>query len=294
MPLTEKKFVASNGHILNYFTSEEVGSKRAHIFWFSAFTRGPLLGRILKTEQKFHGFRAASSFEDYSFTLIRDDSGLTGDGTYYFGKANNPFIEDAIVELITYLQNEIQQSAPETRFIGVGSSMGAYAATKFGILTSFSSVLAMVPHFDISAAVKYCGRKQWVDWACDDASPEEIERYLQRLQSVVSECAGQLPRLFVQSSIDDVGVHTEQVLPFVALYAEKGGNVDCDFRTNGGHSMVNASNQFIRATLDLLSENNGFAPGMFDSFPKRKELRTEKLERHFAVFENKVAKVLGR
>lgn len=294
MALIEKEFVASNGHTLSYFTSDEIQNKHAHIFWFSAFTRGPLLGRLLKTEQKFHGFKAASTFDEFSFTLIRDDSGLTGDGTYYFGKANNPYIEVAIAELISYIQQQIQESSPNIPFIGVGSSMGAYAATKFGVMKNFNAVLAMVPHFDISAAVKYCGRKNWIDWACEGAPQEEIDRYLSRLQDVVISHTGPLPRLFVQSALDDVGVHSEQVLPFVSLYESKGGKVDRDFRTSGGHSMVNASNQFINATLKLLASNKIFVPGTFDSFPKRKELRTEKLERYFASIENRVAKALGR
>ena len=294
MALIEKEFVASNGHVLNYFISEDLRNKRAHIFWFSAFTRGPLLGRILKTEQKFHGFKAASSFEDYSFTLIRDDSGLTGDGTYYFGKANNPYIEEAISELITFLQTEIQEQTPSTKFIGVGSSMGAYAATKFGILTNFQAVLAMVPHFDIASAVKYCGRKNWVDWACDGALPEEIDSYLSRLQNVVTNHSEPLPLLFIQSALDDIGVHNEQVIPFVTLYEANGGNVNKDFRSAGGHSMVNASNQFIYAALDILVKDKTFTPGMFDTFPKRVEMRSEKLERRFASLENKVARILGR
>lgn len=294
MALIEREFVASNGHVLSYFTSEKAFNKRAHVFWFSAFTRGPLLGRILKTEQKFHGFKAASTFDDYSFTLIRDDSGLTGDGTYYYGKANNPFIEQAVSELITFIQNEIKQSSQITRFIGVGSSMGAYAATKFGILNNFHAVLAMVPHFDLSSAVKYCGRKIWIDWACDGATSIEINLYMSRLQNLVSTHTGKLPTLFVQSAEDDIGVHDKQVLPFVALYEASGGSVQCDFRSSGGHSMVNASNQFICAVLDLLSLNKAFESGQFNSFPKRKELRTEKLERYFASFENKLAKILGR
>lgn len=294
MALIEKEFVASNGHTISYFISDEIRNKHGHVFWFSAFTRGPLLGRLLKTEQKFHGFKAASTFEKFSFTLIRDDSGLTGDGTYYFGKANNPYVEEAIAELISFIQKQIQESSPKTPFIGVGSSMGAYAATKFGVMKNFNSVLAMVPHFDISAAVKYCGRKNWIDWACDGATQEEIDLYLSRLQDVLASHTGPLPRLFVQSALDDVGVHSEQVLPFVLLYESKGGKVDCDFRTSGGHSMVNASNQFIKATLDLITNNKVFVPGMFNSFPKRKELRTEKLERRFASLENKIAKLLGR
>lgn len=293
MALKEVEFVASNGHKLSYFISEDTHKKHAHVFWFSAFTRGPLLGRILKTEQKFHGFKAASTFEEYSFTLIRDDSGLTGDGTYYFGKANNPYIEVAVSELISKIQNEILISSPNTSFIGVGSSMGAYAATKFGVIKNFHSVLAMVPHFDISAAVKYCGRKKWIDWAIDEASLNEIDAYLTRLQNTVSTHTEQLPRLFVQSAIDDIGVHFEQVLPFVSLYEANGGKVECDFRQSGGHSMVNASNQFINLTLNLLASNDDFVPGMFDTLPKRKELRTERLERLFASMENKVGKALG-
>lgn len=294
MALVKKSFIASNGHNLSYFTSESAAPKRAHVFWFSAFTRGPLLGRILKTEQKFHGFKVASTFDEYSFTLIRDDSGLTGDGTYYYGKADNPYIEVAVSELIGELKAEISLSSPETLFVGAGSSMGAYAATKFGVLNTFDSVLTMVPHFDIEAAVKYCGRKKWVDWACEGATAQQKDNFIHRLQDVVSAPGAHLPTLFTQSALDDVGVNKEQVVPFIELYSQHGGTVYADFRSAGGHSMVNASNDFIRAALNLLVTDQEFSPGMFNHFPQRKELGTEKLERYFASIENSVGKMLGR
>lgn len=294
MALVKKEFVASNGHVLSYFISEGTSPKPAHVFWFSAFTRGPLLGRVLKTEQKFHGFKVANSTQEFSFTLIRDDSGLTGDGTYYFGKADNPYIEVAVAELIDYIKDNVQANSPHTQFIGAGSSMGAYAATKFGILNKFDSVLTMVPHFDVGAAVKYCGRKKWVDWACEGGNISQQEQFIARLQNLTVSPGAHLPTLFTQSALDDVGVHQEQVVPYVDLYREQGGNVQSDFRTTGGHSMVNASNDFIRAALNLLVQKENFTPGMFDHFPQRKELGSEKLERYFAGLENTVGRLLGR
>lgn len=294
MALVKKEFIASNGHVLSYFISDDTSAKKAHVFWFSAFTRGPLLGRLLKTEQKFHGFKVASTTPDFSFTLIRDDSGLTGDGTYYFGKADNPYIEVAVAELIDHITSDIRAHSPETQFIGAGSSMGAYAATKFGILNNFDSVLTMVPHFDVEAAVKYCGRKKWVDWACEGATQEQQKQYIQRLQILTSASGAHLPTLFTQSALDDVGVHQQQVVPFVALFRKHGGKLFADYRASGGHSMVNASNDFIRAALALLVAKQDFTPGMFDHFPQRKELGSEKLERYFASLENSVAKLLGR
>lgn len=294
MSLIKKEFVASNGHKLEYFQSENFSDKKAHVFWFSAFTRGPLLGRILKTEQRFHGFKAAKSFQDFSFTLLRDDSGLTGDGTYYYGKANNPYIEVAISELISSIKTEVNQTNSKSQFIGVGSSMGAYAATKFGILNSFNSVLALVPHFNLEAAAKYCGRKRWIDWAIDNASEEDAEKYLYRLQTVVVENRANLPTLFLQSAMDDPGVHKEQVIPFIELYGDSGGVVFADLRKSGGHSMVNASNDFIHSALELLVNNEVFERGMFDHFPLREETRAEKLERHFARVENQIGKILKK
>ena len=294
MPLIKREFVASNGHVLSYFQSDKTSGKKAHVFWFSAFTRGPLLGKLLRTDQRFHGFKAASSFEDFSFTLVRDDSGLTGDGTYYFGKANNPFIEVAVSELVEHIKNELRSSSRQTRFFGVGSSMGSYAAVKFGILNSLDTAVAMVPHFDLAAAAKYCGRKRWIDWATEGATALEKKAYMNRLADVVKANPKNLPTLFVQSAKDDVGVHKEQVVPFVDLYGSLGGKVFTDFRDFGGHSMINASNEYIHAVLDLLVVGGPFESGMFNGFPQRKELRAEKLERHFANFENRVAKLLGR
>lgn len=91
-----------------------------------------------------------------------------------------------------------------------------------------------------------------------------------------------------------MGVHQQQVVPYVDLFRKQGGKLFADYRSSGGHSMVNASNDFIRAALALLVEKKEFTPGMFDHFPQRKELGSEKLERYFAGMENSVAKLLGR
>jgi hypothetical protein len=294
MTLIKRDFIASNGHVLSYFQSDNAAGKKAHVFWFSAFTRGPLLGKLLRTDQRFHGFKAASSFDDFSFTLVRDDSGLTGDGTYYFGKANNPYIEEAVSELVAHIRDDLGASSGQKRFFGVGSSMGSYAAVKFGILNELDTALAMVPHFDLAAAGKYCGRKRWIAWATEGATASEKKAYMNRLADVVKASRKKLPTLFVQSAKDDVGVHKEQVVPFVELYESCGGTVFMDFRDFGGHSMINASNEYIHAVLDLLVSRRPFTTGMFNGFPQRKELRAEKLERHFANFENQVAKLLGR
>ncbi|MCX6495052.1 MAG: hypothetical protein NTY82_04670 [Actinobacteria bacterium] len=294
MPLIKREFVASNGHVLSYFQSDDAKNKKAHVFWFSAFTRGPLLGKLLRTDQRFHGFKAASTSDDFSFTLVRDDSGLTGDGTYYYGKANNPYIEEAVSELVAHISDDLRKSSRQTRFFGVGSSMGSYAAVKFGILNGLDTALAMVPHFDLVAAGKYCGRKRWIDWATEGSTPTEKKKYMNRLADVVKANPQKLPTLFVQSAKDDVGVHNEQVVPFVELYRGSGGTTFTDFRDFGGHSMINASNEYIHAVLDLLAERKPFRERMFDGFPQRKELPAEKLERHFGAFENRVAKLLGR
>jgi hypothetical protein len=294
MTLIKREYLASNGHKLTYFQSDNASGKKAHVFWFSAFTRGPLLGKLLHSDQRFHGFKAASSFDDFSFTLIRDDSGLTADGSYYFGKANNPYIEEAVQELVAHIKKSISSEFGQKRFFAVGSSMGSYAAVKFSVLNDLECTLAMVPHFDLAAAGRYCGRKRWIDWATEGATKDEVRRYMNRLADVVSSSTKALPTLFVQSAKDDIGVHKEQVVPFVSLYTSRGGVAYTDYRDSGGHSMINASNDFIQAVLDLLASKTPFVAGDFDRFPQRQESRDEKLERHFANFENRVAKMLGR
>ena len=292
MALIEQQFIASNGNPVQFFETEQGENVKAHVFWFSAFTHGPYLGKLLKTEQKFHGFRAANTFEEFDFTLLRDNSGPTSDGTYYFGKANNPFIENAISEFIAIRIAQIRESKPGVKIIGIGSSMGAYGATKFGIIHQFDSVVALVPHFDLNAARAYCGRKMWIDWAGEGGTEEEQLFYLNRLQLLVTEYESRLPPVFCQSAKDDAGVHEEQVIPFSKLYKNSGGIFFEDFRKDGGHSMTNASNEYIRAVLNLMADNRNFNPGMFDEMPKRIQTRSEILEQNFAKVENFAGKCL--
>jgi hypothetical protein len=277
---------------LSYLQSDHVETAETHVVWFSAFTRGPLLGRLLRTEQRFNGYRLASSQPNFAFTLIRDDSGLTGDGSYYFGKGSDAYVERAVEELLSSLMSTAATGQTSRTFIFMGSSMGAYAAAKFGIRLGASSILCLVPHFDVRAAVAYCGRQPWIDWVISDLGPEARDRYLVRLQDYLDSSRTELPRLMILSAVDDVGVHKEQVLPFVEKYLEHDGAVNCDFRPSGGHSMVNASTEYILAALDLLQTNGAFTSGMFDGLPRRKEHWTERVERYAAKLERGVAQLL--
>ena len=272
------------------FVHRQNGSKVV-VVWLSAFTKGPIMGRYTKVSPRFHGFKISNSIRDLDWILIRDNAGLTGDGTYYGGNSENLFIENAVRELISQKKSKYKSTNPEIEFVLMGSFMGGYAAIKFAILTSIPSVFAYSPHLDMEIAMHHCGRGPWITHCLSGRDSEEDQKYLRRLQDVV-RASGALPRLVMQVSRNDPYVYPEQVVPFQALYQKHGGIVELDLREEGGHGSVNAPDGYIEAVVTRLGNQEKIDFEELRNFPPRLLSKQEKIERGLQRIEDGIFSIL--
>ncbi|MCE9623075.1 MAG: lysophospholipase [Actinomycetia bacterium] len=285
-------WTASNGTELE-FLHHDHGSDDL-VVWFSAFTRGPILGRIMKVSPRFHGFRLSGTATRHNWLLMRDSAGLTGDGTYYGGSAGNLFMEEAVREKVTQMITMHREAHPQGKIIAMGSSMGGYAAMKFGLLCGFDGVFIYSPHLDLKIAMEHCGRGPWIRH-CLSGDAELDSAYLSRLQRVVDgHSETQLPPLILQTSIDDSYVYPEQVAPFIETYSRMGGVVTLDLRDSGGHGSMNAQDAYILAAVASLVENSTLDLEGLRKLPPRPFTRQEKIERVLHHAEAFAARLLRR
>ena len=286
------KFQASNGTCIEYLVRDNKSPNV--VFWFSAFTQGPRLGKFLKTTPKFHGFKVSSENSEFSWVLIRDHAGYTNDGTYYGGKAGNLFIENAVSELIAKLSSEFTKRDENTLFIAMGSSMGGYAAMKFALLCNMGSCFVYSPHFDMRIAMQNCGRKSWIEWSLTDGTEQEKQEYLCRLQILLEQNASTArnTKVLGQATSDDPFVYPEQVGPFLDAYRSPGGSIALDLRDQGGHTSIHTPNEYIFAVLRELSNGNFPLPESLQGFPQRKYSRSEKIEKVLNNIEHLVVSAL--
>ena len=272
------------------FVHRRNGSKVV-VIWLSAFTKGPIMGKYTKVSPRFHGFKISSSIRDLDWILIRDNAGLTGDGTYYGGDSKNLFIEHAVRELITHKQSEYRTEDQEIEFVLMGSSMGGYGAIKLAILTSVKQVFVYSPHLDMGIAMNHCGRGPWITHCLSGKDSEEDKKYLRRLQDVV-EGSESLPRLVMQVSRNDSYVYPEQVVPFQSLYQKHGGTIELDLREGGGHGSVNAPDAYIEAVVRGLGHQEEINYDELRNLPPRLLSRQEKIESSLQRIENRIFSVM--
>ena len=286
---SEELFVSSEGTEVN-FLHRRNGSSTL-VIWFSAFTRGPHLGRVLKVTPGFHGYKFSRSHDQFDWLLVRDSWGYTNDGTYYGGRAGDLFVERAVSELVRKLIAEYRAQDPATKVVAMGSSMGAYAAIKFAVMNGIAA-LGWSPHLDMEIAMKSCGRGPWVRYCLEDADDASRARYLHRLQDVVNEHAGNLPPLIVQATADDHFVYPEQVVPFVESYISAGGKVQLDLRDRGGHTSRYAPDEYLVEALTCLAEARDLDIDRMRALPPRIPTSRERLERSLQSLEAVVLRIL--
>jgi len=138
----------------------------------------------------------------------------------------------------------------------VGSSMGATAALKFGLLLDVAGILAISPHIDLDICAVQQGRLDEVAFLIpsgDVADPANYP-YTRQVRTLLQQRDGgrPLPRLVVQSCLDDAGVHDEQVVPLVDAWRQQGGLVDLDVRPQGGHTSDFATKAMMLDAIDRL------------------------------------------
>lgn len=195
----------------------------------------------------FHRMRMFWPLTAYSFLFLVDTFGAEGNGSYYKGEDGDFFVERATDSIIGMVA-EAEGFAPD-RTVTIGSSMGATGALRFGLRRGFRGIVAVCPHVDLDVSALYQNRLPHVAailGSADVTAPEHT-----RVTREIRDLAGSvtpLPRLAIQSMLDDHGVHQEQVLPLVDLWRNRGGEVTTDFHGTGGHTSDYATvDYFVRS-----------------------------------------------
>lgn len=287
--MTDETFVSSEGVEVSYLRRRH-GSDTL-VIWFSAFTRGPHLGRVLKVTPGFHGYKFSKSHDEFDWLLVRDSWGYTQDGTYYGGRAGDLFVERAVSECVQHFVEEQRRMNPRSVVVAMGSSMGAFAAIKFGVLHGIPA-FGWSPHLDVEIAMKYCGRGPWVRFCLENASEADQVAYLERMKDVVDAHQTALPRLILQVAEDDPFVYPEQVTPFVDRYRSHGGSVQLDLRERGGHSSIHVPDEYIVSALRSLAAEHVLDLAAMRLLPSRKLSFRERFERFLQSIEGLVLRLL--
>ena len=221
----------------------------------------------------FHRLKILGSDASIDWLFLCDAYGADENGTYYIGTESDPFVENAILEILRIIGYGTRYPAKET--VMIGSSMGATAALKFGLLLDAGGVIAISPHIDLDICARLQGRERHVAWVLNSGNtqgPEhyDVTRQIQNILTNKSKAAAILPQLFVQSCRDDNGVHFEQVVPLVARWESCGGYVWFDDRRSGGHTSEFATRPLL---LDAVHRILGKEPIPIRSYKWEKKYR---------------------
>jgi pimeloyl-ACP methyl ester carboxylesterase len=192
----------------------------------------------------FHRMRMFWPLQEHSFLFLCDTFGADRNGTYYKGEANDFFVERAMEQIIASVRDELAMPAPAT--VAMGSSMGATAAVRFALRHGYAGAIGVSPHLDLDLAARFQGRRRHVAAIVgrEDVEAEELFPVTREIRALAGDVAP-APRIVLQSMRDDHGVHAEQVLPFVALWRDRGGTVDLDERPAGGHTSEYATAEWF-------------------------------------------------
>jgi hypothetical protein len=187
----------------------------------------------------FHRLKILSSDTSLDWLFLCDAYGADDNGTYYIGKYNDQFVELAVLEILKIIGFGSRYSADQS--VMIGSSMGATAALKFGLLLQSKGIVAISPHIDLDICAKLQGRERHVAWILDFGDTQSPVNYPLTRQvrgllhgNILNNLV--VPNLFIQSCRDDQGVHFEQVVPLVQDWEKTSSKVWFDDRRSGGHT----------------------------------------------------------
>ena len=200
----------------------------------------------------FHRLKMLGSEPAYDWLFLCDAYGADENGTYYIGKDNDRFVDNAMESIFADVGVGTKYN-PES-IVTIGSSMGATAAIRYGIRHRIRGIIAISPHIDLDTSARMQGRERHVAWVLADGDTQAVHnrpttRELRTLVANHVASGEKLPALFVQSFSDDIGVHHEQVIPFVTEW-RKCGSVFLDERRFGGHTSEFATRELL---LDAMS-----------------------------------------
>jgi hypothetical protein len=197
----------------------------------------------------FHRLRMFWPDSDRNFLFLCDTYGADDNGTYYKGIAGDWFVERAMDQIQADVAHGIGVSSDQT--VALGSSMGATAALRFALRHRYAGAVAIAPHIALDISAQTQGRQRHVAavLGSDDVDAAKFRPVTREIEGLVHERSGTLPRLVIQSMLDDHGVHAEQVLPLVTDWRSGGGAVVTDYHERGGHTSEFATADFFSRSI---------------------------------------------
>ena len=194
----------------------------------------------------FHRLRMFWPLADHHFLFLCDTFGADRNGTYYKGEAGDFFVERAMDKIQSDVAAELGIEPANT--VTLGSSMGATAALRFALRLGYGGAVAVSPHIDLDISALRQARHVAAILGRDDVDAEEL-RPVTREAARLAASVRPLPRLVIQSMLDDDGVHDEQVVPLIKTWRAGGGQVRTDFHATGGHTSDNATVEFFSGAI---------------------------------------------
>jgi hypothetical protein len=248
-----REHVDEEGHVFRYVSVQHPGSRGLVVHFSAFFGEWGDAPRHRETFQgHFHRLGMLGDVADRDWLFLCDEYGPDRNGTYYTGEAGDFFVERAIRDLISSQLDALGHPVEEV--VTMGSSMGATAALKFGLMLGVKGIVAISPHVDLDVCAARQGRWRHVAAICPDGDPVAPHnyKYTRQVRGLIDGWApaDPPPRLFVQACRDDAGVFAEQVEPLCAAWRSKGGSVTLDARRRGGHTSDYATRSLL---LDVVS-----------------------------------------
>ena len=205
----------------------------------------------------YHRLKMLGGEPAHDWAFLCDQYGAEQNGTYYTGEKGDFFVERATLDILDSVSRRFGHG-PE-RTVLLGSSMGATAALKFGLVLGVRGIVAVAPHIDLDICAARQNREPHVAFIVPDGDTQAAHnhRYTRQVRNLLAahDPARPLPDLFVQSSADDAGVHDEQVVPLVEQWRAKGGRVWLDARPHGGHTSDWATKPLLLDAIARLQEH---------------------------------------
>jgi hypothetical protein len=252
---TPENYVDDQGRAFTYVHIRH-GDDRPLAIHFSAFFGkwGDAKPYRAQFQGYFHRLRMLGSHDQWNWLFLCDAYGAFENGTYYTGEAGDFFVERAMLRIIDDVMVSCGYERNAT--VTVGSSMGATGAIKFALLRDLAGIVAICPHIDLDTSAAMQNRRAEVAFICPDGDATSVANHVwtRQIRHLVQDRSPDrpLPRLFVQSCADDVGVHEEQVLPLCDAWRGHNGVVDLDVRPHGGHTSDYATRPLLLDAIDCI------------------------------------------
>ena len=246
--------VTIEGRLYNYVLYPGAGDTLA--IHFSAFfgASGERRPDRAQFSGYFHRLRMFWPLAQHSFLFLCDTFGAEENGCYYKGENGDFFVERA---MDTIIESALERTSvrPE-QVVTLGSSMGGTAALRFALRHGYRGAVAVCPHIDLDLSAVFQNRVPHVTaiLGTDDVANSAhfpVTREIRELAASVPV----LPRLAIQSMLDDHGVHDEQVIPLVEGWLRRGGSVLEEYHETGGHTSDYATAEYFARSIDWCLED---------------------------------------